>query len=61
MSQDLDYLNNLDSLSIGNDFNAILEPFDVSVLFVELDLEFNVVVLNDVLAGQLGGELVRIF
>ena len=52
--------SNLNTLSVRNDFDAILEPLDVSVLFIELDLELNVVVLNDVLASQLRGELVRI-
>jgi hypothetical protein len=51
----------LNSLSVRNDLHSVLEPLDLTVILVKLDLELDVVVLHDVLAGQLGGELVRIF
>ncbi len=55
------HVSHLDTLSVRNDFDSVLEPLDVAVLLVELDLELDVVVLHDVFAGQLRRELVGIF
>ena len=52
--------SNLDTLSVRNDFNAVLEPLDVAVFLIEFNLELHVVVFNDILASQFRGELIRI-
>jgi hypothetical protein len=45
-------------LAIGNDFDAILKPFDVGIVLLNVDAEDAVVVFNAIFRLQFAGELV---
>jgi hypothetical protein len=50
----------LDSLSVGTNLDAVLEPLDVAVLLVELDREHNVFFFHHILPRQHRLELDRV-